>query len=530
MADAAHGQPFPLTSIKGKLLNLSDELPPKYVQDVSVFKQLTGSSTVEGEHKFGGREAFINQAKLIFSANQMPRPSEDSDAFYSRWQFVELAGDIIEKIKKIDPNARKKAQEEVVEELSVEFEDFLPILVLIAKTKLLPQKDFSAIRTIEENTEMYQKYSHTSEIFLQSMVQEDTNSEISKEQLFQAYQKWCQDNGYLADSQKLFFSTLRSMFPNSQERFFSENTIRKRHIIGIKLKTEGTNAADNGDDKSEEKKFKVDLEQYFDIRLENGEKDATAQDAQHAQDFTYLIKMFKEVLEIYKEVKEKLVQLDQPVQNSNTILDNQPPDAPDKPADTPTTTKPDNAPTDPATPDTTHAATMSSTCPHLDAQAQASPQVFSPKPETPMPDNHNATQQQQDAHYGLTPQQKEVLQRVFIAVKLVGDEAFWSDPQQKVPNNKIFPTLLQGLSAEEIKTALKSLQWQGNVYLQKPNVWKAVRDLYLVDVVAYDDPNMPTICPQCGRHVNRLYWYGTDWLCIDCLNELQHKNDCDEGY
>jgi len=542
MADAAHGQPFALTSIKGKLLNLSDELPPKYVQDVSIFKQLTGSSIIEGEHKFGGREAFMNQAKLIFSANQMPRPSEDSDAFHSRWQFIELAGDIIEKIKKIDPNARKKAQEEVVEELREEFEDFLPILVLIAKKKLLPQKDFSAVRTIEENTEMYQKYSHTSEIFLQTMVQEDANAEISKEQLFQAYQNWCQDNGYLVDSQKLFFSSLKSMFPNSQERFFTENTIRKRHIIGIKLKTKGTNAADDGDNKKEEKKFKVDLEQYFDIKLENGESDATAQDAQHAQDFTYLIKIFKEVLKIYKEVKEKLVQPDQPVQTSNTILDTSPEPQP----------TPEPSPQPPPAPQAREPDS-----PSLNAQAQAagsiaqpatpvldlqnSQQVPSPSPAGSV---HNATQkeqttmlmvdkpmQQQEAPETTQEQEKpltreETLQRVYFAIKLSEkyNEPFWSDIELGEPNKKLYPAL-QGLNTYLIQEALKTLQWQGYIVEAKPGYWHATKDLHLLDILAYDNPDMPVYCPNCMKPVTRLYWYDAEWLCVDCLNARQHQND-----
>jgi len=217
-------------------------------------------------------------------------------------------------------------------------------------------------------------------------------------------------------------------------------------------------------------------------------------------------------------------------QNSNKVLDSQPttPQTPTKPADTPTTTAPASTPTDPTAPDNAHAAAMSSISPHSDTQVQANQQVGSPRPAEPALDN-NATQPQQDAptepqEQAPTLSKEEIAQRVFISIKLVENEAFWQDSEQQVPNNKIFPTLLQGLSAEEIKTALKSLQWQGFVYETKPNVWKAVRDPHLVDVVAYDDPNMPTICPQCGRHVTKLYWCGIDWCCSDCLAKKKSQN------
>jgi len=209
-------------------------------------------------------------------------------------------------------------------------------------------------------------------------------------------------------------------------------------------------------------------------------------------------------------------------QNSNTILDNQPPAIASKPMETQppqndNATPPQN-PTKPA--NTPAATTKSSTSSHSDAQVQVSPQVFSPQPETPALENHNAntSTQSQDTR------QKETLQRTFIAVKISKGEAFWLDPEQKKPNSKL-SAVLQGLPADMIKEALKSLQWQGYIYETKPNYWYTARDLHLVDVVAYDNPSMSVYCPSCGKPTTRLYWYDTGWLCIDCLNSKQHQSD-----
>ena len=177
--------------------------------------------------------------------------------------------------------------------------------------------------------------------------------------------------------------------------------------------------------------------------------------------------------------------------NANTLQ------APDKPASTPTY---------PSS--------------HSDAQVQASPQVFSPQPETPALENHNAktSTQPQDTR------QNEVRQRVFIAVKISKGDTFWADSEQEKPNSKL-SAILQGLSTDMIKEALKSLQWQGYIYETKPNYWYTVRDLHLIDVVAYDNPSMPVYCPRCGKPVTKLYWYDTGWLCVDCLNARQHQSD-----
>jgi len=43
--------------------------------------------------------------------------------------------------------------------------------------------------------------------------------------------------------------------------------------------------------------------------------------------------------------------------------------------------------------------------------------------------------------------------------------------------------------------------------------------------VIYDNPEKTVICPRCGEVVSKLYEYNGQWLCIDCLNEVQHQND-----
>ena len=43
--------------------------------------------------------------------------------------------------------------------------------------------------------------------------------------------------------------------------------------------------------------------------------------------------------------------------------------------------------------------------------------------------------------------------------------------------------------------------------------------------VAYEDPVKKVICPRCGKSVSKLYEYGGQWFCVDCLNEIQHQND-----
>ena len=157
----------------------------------------------------------------------------------------------------------------------------------------------------------------------------------------------------------------------------------------------------------------------------------------------------------------------------------------------------------------------------FNAQVQASMQVSSPLPAGSALDNS-----QQNTADKPTLTKEETLQRVYLAVKLSEkyNKPFWSDLEQKQLNNR-FSSLLQRLSEDMIKEALKSLQWQGFIAETKPGYWHAVKDLHLVDILAYDNPDMPVYCPNCMKPVARLYWYDTEWLCADCLNERQHQNE-----
>ena len=104
------------------------------------------------------------------------------------------------------------------------------------------------------------------------------------------------------------------------------------------------------------------------------------------------------------------------------------------------------------------------------------------------------------------------------------NEPFWSDAELGEPNKKLYP-VLQGLNTYLIQEALKALQQEGYIMEAKPGYWHAVKDLHLTEVIAYDNPDMPVYCPNCMKPVARLYWYDTEWLCADCLNERQHQND-----
>jgi|GEM_PF-6286555 len=96
---------FAVTGLIGKALNICADLPSAHLADTSIFKALCdGEETVGGEYKGGDFFDFNNRCKLMFSANQVPGSSDNTDGYFRRWLILPMnAG------QKIDPKDRKSA-------------------------------------------------------------------------------------------------------------------------------------------------------------------------------------------------------------------------------------------------------------------------------------------------------------------------------------------------------------------------------------------------------------------------------------
>jgi putative DNA primase/helicase len=82
------GNRFARARLFGMKLNTFADLPVDPIKDPGIFKNLTGEDTIDAENKFEKIFSFKNRAKLLYSANYLPRLKKDDDAFYGRWMIV----------------------------------------------------------------------------------------------------------------------------------------------------------------------------------------------------------------------------------------------------------------------------------------------------------------------------------------------------------------------------------------------------------------------------------------------------------
>jgi putative DNA primase/helicase len=75
---------FMAANVYGKILNASGDLSAAHVEDISIFKMLTGEDQITADRKYGSQFSFTNRALFAFSANELPTVGESSRAYAER--------------------------------------------------------------------------------------------------------------------------------------------------------------------------------------------------------------------------------------------------------------------------------------------------------------------------------------------------------------------------------------------------------------------------------------------------------------
>lgn len=93
--------------LKGKLANIGDDISYTTIRDTSTFKKLSTGERVAGEIKNETPFQFRSFAKLLFSANRVPRMNDGSRALVDRFVIIPLNARI-RGTNKQDPHFEKK--------------------------------------------------------------------------------------------------------------------------------------------------------------------------------------------------------------------------------------------------------------------------------------------------------------------------------------------------------------------------------------------------------------------------------------
>jgi P4 family phage/plasmid primase-like protien len=214
---------FAAAELFGKLANVCGDLDARTVRHSDVFKAWTGGDLLLAERKYGAPFAFCPTAVPIFSANEPPLSSDQSDAWFDRWLIVPMERRIPEDQR--DPHlARKLVTEAELEGLLVEAVEGLE--------RLMRRGRFDLPESVRRAGEGYRDRLDTVRGFVGECCHLDPDLWTPRPVLYAFYRDWAKDGGRFPVSAATFFDHLRRGFAGRIE----ERTRRgKRGWLGIGL-------------------------------------------------------------------------------------------------------------------------------------------------------------------------------------------------------------------------------------------------------------------------------------------------------
>jgi len=196
---------FATSKLYGKLLNAAADISDAALHQTGKFKTLTGGDMIDAQKKFQDSFNFKNYAKLLYSANTLPKTDDDSYAFYRRWILINFPNTF--EGKKCDPHILEKITKP--EELSG-----LLNYALEGLYRLLKNNGFSYSKTVEETREQYKTLSDPVYSFVQKFIGTDTTGFLLKDNVYGKYIEWCKKKDLPTIPKNMFSQDLGKHIPN----------------------------------------------------------------------------------------------------------------------------------------------------------------------------------------------------------------------------------------------------------------------------------------------------------------------------
>ena len=197
-------RPFASAKLFGKMANIDADLSSDALKDTGLLKKLTGGDRIPAEDKFKPLFDFDNHAKLIFSANKIPKTPDESDAFYARLIIINFPNQFL----------GSKDNSHLKHELTSESEmSALLSHVLRRLPRVLERGIATPHSTIDENYIKYTESSDPIRLFVETSI--DRTSQEAKEtyepkvDVYEAYGRFCAEKRLGKESSETFSRRLK---------------------------------------------------------------------------------------------------------------------------------------------------------------------------------------------------------------------------------------------------------------------------------------------------------------------------------
>jgi putative DNA primase/helicase len=219
---------FATARLVAKLANICPDLPSQQLASTSSFKSIVGGDVVLAECKFQDSFEFVPYARLVFSANQYPRSSDASYAFFRR--FVVIPFERTFEQDAIDPRLLD-ARLSQPQELSGLFNRALSVLEAFQGRGAFVSSESTKAASTE-----FQQETDPVAVWLDAETQTGPNEVVSKQSLYVKYSGQMRERDECPITQKAFSQAVKRLRPQVREGQPFIGGTRQHAWLGMGLK------------------------------------------------------------------------------------------------------------------------------------------------------------------------------------------------------------------------------------------------------------------------------------------------------
>lgn len=198
------GSQFKTAEIVGKLANIGDDIGDEFIKNPAIFKKVVSGDRITVERKGVDPFAFNNYAKLLFSANNIPRIKDKSGAVLDRLIIVPFNARFDKNDPDYDPFIKYKLRKTDVIEALIQ-------LALDGLNRVLTNQEFTINTAVQKELEEYEENNNPIVLFFKETGAERILNERTSE-CYRAYKEFCVANSFTPMSQIEFSRTVKRTF------------------------------------------------------------------------------------------------------------------------------------------------------------------------------------------------------------------------------------------------------------------------------------------------------------------------------